>query len=83
MSILSRAYTIPNKNVNSNVTDLTVSTMINECIFEIQNSDLKKQNPNYFYNYEKVSKRRKQKYAEYLEVEYGYKIRRNILCMYI
>ena len=53
--------------------------MIDECIFEIQESILKfkKQNPNYFYNYEKVSKRRKQTYMNYLEVEYGYKIRRN------
>lgn len=56
-----------------------VSAMIDECIFEIQESILKleKQNPNCFYNYEKVSKRRKQIYMNYLEVEYGYKIRRN------
>lgn len=55
-----------------------VSAMIDECIYENQESflRLKKENPNQFYNFEKVSKRRKQKYMEYLECEYGYKINR-------
>lgn len=40
-----------------------------------QNQKLKKENPNQFYFYEKIFKRRKQKYMEYLEIEYGYKVR--------
>lgn len=51
-----------------------VSAMIDESIFENKNQKLKKENPNQFYNYEKVSKRRKRKYMEYLECEFGYKI---------
>lgn len=40
-----------------------------------QNQKLKKENPNQFYFYEKIFKRRKQKCMEYLEIEYGYKVR--------
>ena len=48
--------------------------MIDELIWE--NQKLKKENPNQFYIYERVSKRRKRKYMEYLECEFGYKIDR-------
>ena len=64
--------------------------MIDECTWENQESflrlkkknqesffKLKNENPNHFYNHEKVSKRRKQKYMEYLECEYGYRVNRN------
>ena len=51
--------------------------MIDELLFDNQNQKLKKENPNQFYFYEKIFKRRKQKYMEYLEIEYGYKINRN------
>ena len=60
------------------MTDSTVNDMIDECMWEVKNENvnLKKQNPNYFYNHEKVSKSRKRKYNEYLKLEYGYEIRR-------
>lgn len=56
-----------------------VNTMIDELLFDNQNQNqkLKKENPNQFYFYEKIFKRRKQKYMEYLEIEYGYKVREN------
>ena len=50
--------------------------MIDESIFENKNQKLKKENTNQFYIYEKTSKRRKRKYMEYLECEFGYKIDR-------
>ena len=49
--------------------------MIDECMWEVKSENVKskKQNPNYFYNHEKVSKSRKRKYNEYLKLEYEYK----------
>ena len=58
-----------NPIVNSNVTDLMVSAMIDECIFENVNLNFKNENC----NRKKESKRRKRIRDAYNEIERGEK----------
>ena len=53
-----------------------VSAMIDELLYESKNEKVKSENENDFYFYDKIFNLRKQKYMEYLGVEYGYKTRR-------